>query len=443
MTETLTILPNQCFCFFVSSCSIFVEILSKKRAYAIIQILFFRKTSAGTQSRNGGMNMTKLLLRLFVKGYQNSEDLSVRAAVGKLAGATGIVCNGMLFLGKLLAGLLTGSVAIIADAVNNLSDASSSIVTLLGFRLAQRPADADHPYGHARYEYLSGLMVAVLILVIGIELVKSSVEKILHPEAIVLTSLSVCILIASILVKLWMARFFRTLGKQIHSLTLEATSLDSRNDVISTTAVLLGCLIGFLFQVNIDGYVGLAVAVFILYSGFNMVKETISPLLGQQADAELIQKINTLVLSHEEVLGIHDLLVHDYGPGRCFASLHLELNAAKDPLACHELIDHIENDLLRELNVDMVIHYDPVVIDDAETNQLRAIVEEILSEMDERLSLHDFRMIKGETSRKLCFDLEVPYDMGQHYEEMKKEIDAKLCEKAPNCTTEIRFDSVF
>lgn len=386
--------------------------------------------------------MTKLLLRLFVKGYENSENLSVRAAVGKLAGATGIVCNCLLFFGKLVAGLLTGSVAIIADAVNNLSDASSSIVTLLGFRLAQRPADADHPYGHARYEYLSGLMVAVLILVIGIELVKSSIGKILHPEAILMTSLSVCILIASILVKLWMAKFFRTLGKQIHSLTLEATSLDSRNDVISTTAVLLGCLVGYLFQVNIDGYVGLAVAVFILYSGFNMVKETISPLLGQQADAELIEKINTLVLSHEEVLGVHDLLVHDYGPGRCFASLHLELNAAEDPLVCHEIIDHIENDVLQELNVDMVIHYDPVVIDDAETNRMRRIVEEILGEMDDRLSLHDFRMIQGETEQKLCFDLEVPYDMGQQYDAMKKEIDARLCEKEKNCTTEIRFDGV-
>ncbi|MBR2852305.1 MAG: cation transporter, partial [Anaerotignum sp.] len=252
--------------------------------------------------------MTKLLLRLFVKNYENSEDMAVRSAVGRLAGATGIVCNMILFLGKLLAGILAGSVAIIADAVNNLSDASSSVVTLLGFRLAQQPADQDHPYGHARYEYLSGLMVAVLILVIGVELVKSSVGKIIHPEPIDFSVITVGILVASVLVKLWMSMFFGTLGKKINSLTLQATSVDSRNDVVSTVAVLAGCVVGYLLHVNIDGYVGLLVAVFILYSGVNIVKETISPLLGEQADAELIEKIKAMVLSGEEVLNVHDLL---------------------------------------------------------------------------------------------------------------------------------------
>ena len=384
--------------------------------------------------------MTKLLLRLFVKNYENSEDMAVRASVGKLAGGMGIVCNGILFLGKLIAGILSGSVAIIADAVNNLSDASSSVVTLVGFRLAQMPADQDHPYGHARYEYLSGLMVAVLIIVIGIELVKSSVGKIIHPEAIDFSAVTIGVLIASILIKLWMSKFFGKLGKQIRSLTLEATSVDSRNDVISTAAVLLGCLIGYFFDLKIDGYIGLAVAVFILYSGFNMVKETISPLLGQQADAELVEKINVLVLSHEGVLGVHDLLVHDYGPGKCFASLHLELSAEKDPLTCHEMIDHIENEVLQELNVDMVIHYDPVVIGDVEINRMRICVEEIIKSIDGRLSLHDFRMVKNEKEEKLCFDLAVPYDMGQCYEKLQKEIEAELLKRDICHHTEIRFD---
>lgn len=381
--------------------------------------------------------MTKLLLRLFVKNIDNTDDPAVRASVGKLAGATGIFCNSLLFLGKLIAGLLAGSVAIIADAVNNLSDASSSVVTLLGFRLAQQPADADHPYGHARYEYLSGLVVAVLILVIGVELVKSSVGKIIHPEPIAFSALTVMILIASIAVKLCMSLFFGTLGKKIKSTTLSATSVDSRNDVISTAAVLLGCLVGYFFHINIDGIVGLLVALFILYSGINIVKETISPLLGQQADAELVEKIHTLVLSHEKVLGVHDLLVHDYGPGQCFASLHAELSAEEDVLACHEIIDHIENEVRKELHVDLVIHYDPVVTDDAEGNAMRQMLEEIISQIDPRLSIHDFRMTDG---RKLVFDLAVPYDMGQQYEALQQKIDESLLEKGKDYTTEIRFD---
>lgn len=384
--------------------------------------------------------MTKLLLRLFVKNSDNTEEPTVRASVGRLAGATGIVCNSLLFLGKLIAGLLAGSVAIVADAVNNLSDASSSVVTLLGFRLAQRPADADHPYGHARYEYLSGLVVAVLILVIGVELVKSSVGKIIHPEPIDFSAPTVMILIASIAVKLWMAVFYGNLGKKIKSTTLSATSVDSRNDVISTAGVLLGCMAGYLFHINIDGIVGLLVALFILYSGVNIVKETISPLLGQQADGELVEKIHALVLSHEKVLGVHDLLVHDYGPGQCFASLHVELSAAEDVLACHEIIDHIENEVRKELHVDLVIHYDPVVVDDAEGNEMRAVLEEIIAQMDSRLSIHDFRMTRQGQEKKLVFDLAVPYDMGQSHEELKKKIDGSLTEKGKAYLTEIRFD---
>lgn len=384
--------------------------------------------------------MTRLLLRLFVKEYENGNDITVRASVGKLAGITGIVCNCILFLGKLMAGILAGSVAIIADAVNNLSDASSSVVTLLGFRLAQMPADQDHPYGHARYEYLSGLMVAVLILVIGVELVKSSVGKIIHPEAVDFSVITVVILVCSVLMKLWMSKFFGFLGKQIDSLTLQATSVDSRNDVISTIAVLLGCLVGYLLDVNIDGYVGLAVAVFILYSGFHMVKETISPLLGEQADPELVEKIKVLVYSHGEVLNVHDLLVHDYGPGRCFASIHAELSARLDPMEVHDIIDKIECETLDELNVHLVIHYDPVLPDDDEWAEMRTVMGEILTEIAPEVSMHCFRMVGGAKQKNLVFDLMVPYDSSKPNWVLKQEIDRALMIREKHYGTVIRFD---
>ena len=384
--------------------------------------------------------MTRLLLRLFVKEYENGNDITVRASVGKLAGITGIVCNCILFLGKLMAGILAGSVAIIADAVNNLSDASSSVVTLLGFRLAQMPADQDHPYGHARYEYLSGLMVAVLILVIGVELVKSSVGKIIHPEAVDFSVITVVILVCSVLMKLWMSKFFGFLGKQINSLTLQATSVDSRNDVISTIAVLLGCLVGYLLDVNIDGYVGLAVAVFILYSGFHMVKETISPLLGEQADPELVEKIKVLGYSHGEVLNVHDLLVHDYGPGRCFASIHAELSARLDPMEVHDIIDKIECETLDELNVHLVIHYDPVLPDDDEWAEMRTVMGEILTEIAPEVSMHCFRMVGGAKQKNLVFDLMVPYDSSKPNWVLKQEIDRALMIREKHYGTVIRFD---
>lgn len=384
--------------------------------------------------------MTGLLLRLFVKNYTDTESTEVRTAVGKLAGVVGIVCNGILFFGKLAAGLLAGSVAIVADAVNNLSDASSSVVTLLGFRLAQQPADADHPYGHARYEYLSGLMVAVLILVIGVELVKSSVGKIIHPEAVDFSVLTIAILVGSILVKLWMSFFFGSLGNRIHSLTLEATALDSRNDVITTAAVLLGCLVGFFFHIKIDGYVGLLVAVFILYSGVNIVKETISPLLGERAQPDLVEKIKALVTAPDEILGVHDLLIHDYGPGRCFASIHAEVNADLYSMEGHDIIDELESKALQELNVHLVIHYDPVLVNDAEWNEMQQVMQEIIHEIDPAVTMHCFRMVGGKEKKNLVFDLMVPYETKRPNEELKQEIDRKLSERKKEYGTVIRFD---
>ena len=386
--------------------------------------------------------MTNILLRLFIKNCEDTQNPAVRSSIGKLAGLTGIVCNCLLTVLKLVIGLLVGSMAIIADGVNNLSDAASSLTTLLGFRMAQRPADKQHPYGHARYEYLSGLAVAALILLIGAELVKSSIAKIINPEPIDISAATIALLAASVAVKLWMSGFYKTLGKKINSTALYATSVDSRNDVISTCAVLLGCLVNYLFGLNIDGCVGLAVAIFILYSSVGIAKDTISPLLGQQADDELVDKITELVLSHEKVLGVHDLLVHDYGPGRCYASAHVELSADEDPMACHDIIDDIECDVLEKMNVHFVIHYDPVVQNDAEQNEMRRTVGEIVSELNPAFSIHDFRIVRGSAQSKLVFDLGVPYSMIEKKKEIKERIDAALNERGKKYITIIRFDGI-
>lgn len=384
--------------------------------------------------------MTKILLRLFVKNYENTKDPAVHSAIGKLAGIVGIICNCLLTLGKLVTGIIVGSVSIVADAVNNISDAASSVVTLLGFRLAQRPADKDHPYGHARYEYLSGLIVSAMILIIGFELAKSSFDKIINPAPLEISFITILILIISILVKIWMSIFFKTLGKKIDSTTLIATSADSKNDVIATSAVLLGCLVNYIFNLNIDGYIGLIVAVFIIYSGIGIAKDTISPLLGKQADKEFIEKIEKLILSHDKILGIHDLLIHDYGPGQCYASVHVEMNAEEDPLVCHDIIDNIEWDLLEKMNVHLVIHYDPVIIDDEEQNEMYKMIEKIVSNINPQISVHDLRILKGAKQSKLAFDLSVPYSMLNECNDIKQKINDEILKKGKKYITVIRFD---
>lgn len=386
--------------------------------------------------------MTDILLRLFIKNYEDTHDPAVRSAIGKLAGATGIACNCLLTAVKLIIGLLVGSTAIIADGVNNLSDAASSLTTLLGFRMAQRPADKRHPYGHARYEYLSGLAVAALIMLIGAELVKSSIAQIMTPQPIDISAATLAMLAASVAVKFWMSGFYKKLGTAIDSPTLYAASVDSRNDVVSTCAVLLGCMVDYLFNLNIDGYIGFAVAIFILYSSIGIAKDTISPLLGQQADEETVDKITELVLSHKKVLGIHDLLVHDYGSGRRYASAHVELSADEAPLACHDIIDDIECDVLEKLNVHFVIHYDPVVANDAEQNEMRRTVGDIVHALDPAFSIHDFRIVRGSSQSKLVFDLAVPYSMIEKKKEIKERIDAALNQKGEKYITIIRFDGI-
>ena len=361
----------------------------------------------------------------------------MRAAVGTLSGVVGIACNLLLFGFKLLVGTLTGSVSITADAMNNLSDASGSIVTFIGFRVADKPADAGHPYGHARAEYLSGLGVAVLILVIGVELVKTSAEKILHPTAVEFSAIAAVVLLASIGVKLWMNLFNRALAKKIDSKALLATAEDSRNDCITTSAVLLAALFERQFHIPVDGWVGLAVAAFILHSGWGLAKDTISPLLGENADPELRGKLVDYIVSQPKVLGYHDLMVHDYGPGQRFASIHVEMDYREDPLECHEIIDDMERECLRSHNVHLVIHYDPVVVDDPELNRLRKRVLCLLQSRDPRLTLHDFRMIQGKRHINLVFDVVIPLSL-----EPKEEEICRFLEDTLNAEGEVTYHVV-
>ena len=370
--------------------------------------------------------MTKLLLRLFVPNYQDPDLPAVRSAIGKLSGALGIACNLLLFAGKLAIGILAGSVSITADALNNLSDATSSIVTLLGFKLAEKPADEDHPYGHARFEYLSGLAVAGLIIVIGFELAKSSVEKIISPTPLAVSLPMVIVLSLSILVKLWMSVCNRFLGNHIQSGTLLATAADSRNDVIATAAVLLSALLEALTHWQLDGWVGLAVALFILYSGIDTAKTTISPLLGEAASPELRRLIVKTVTADKRVLGYHDLMVHDYGPGQRFASIHVEMDQREDPILCHEIIDDLERACLEQHNVHLVIHYDPIVTDDPEQNELRALMQSALTAFDDRLSLHDFRMVRGKGHTNLIFDVSLPNDLKKQENHLRAAVKKAL-----------------
>ena len=355
--------------------------------------------------------MTNWLLRTFIKNSDHPEDPKVRAAVGILSGIVGIFCNILLFGGKLAVGLLTRSVSITADAMNNLSDATSSVVTMLGFRLAERPADNDHPYGHARYEYLSGLAVSALILIIGVELAKSSLDKVLHPADVIINWVTAAVLIGSILVKLWMSLFNTKLGKTIHSATLAATAADSRNDVITTSAVLLAALIEHFTAFRADGWMGLAVSCFILYSGVGLAKDTISPLLGENADPELREKIVDNIRACPKVLGFHDLMVHDYGPGQRLASIHVEMDRREEPMECHEIIDDLERECLKSHGVHLVIHYDPIVTDDPELDRMHVRVEQLLHTYDIRLGVHDFRMVPGKGHVNLIFDVVLPTDL--------------------------------
>ena len=373
--------------------------------------------------------MTELLTAIFIRDKDNIKDAKVRQAYGTLGGAVGICCNVLLFLIKMLAGLLTGAISIMADAFNNLSDAGSSIVTLIGFRMAGRPADPDHPFGHGRIEYLSGLFVAVAIILMGAELLQSAVEKILHPQMPSYTMTALVILVISILLKFWMSRFNRILGDRIDSEAMRATAADSLSDCISTGTVLLVAVFTYFTEKNIDGFVGLFVAAFVLWAGIHAVKETIQPLLGAAPDPELVEAVSSEVLKEDLVLGIHDMVVHDYGPGRRMISLHAEVPYNEDLLTIHDVIDNIEMRICREFQCEITIHMDPVVTDDREVNEAKEMVKEIVSSLDASWSIHDFRMVRGQTHTNLIFDVVVPVTALKEKGEIASKIREKISQK--------------
>lgn len=347
---------------------------------------------------------------MFIKNKEDIANPQVRASYGSLSGIVGIICNIILFAIKFLAGYITSSISITADALNNLSDAGSSIMTLVGFKMAGKPADPDHPYGHGRIEYIAGLLISVVILLMGFELFKSSLKKIISPEEIEFSIISVVILIFSIALKLWMALFNNKLGKKLESSAMLATSTDSRNDSIATTAVLIGVLIFRFCNVNVDGYIGLLVALFVLWSGFTTANDTIRPLLGEAPDPAFVKALEQEIMSHEGIIGIHDLIVHNYGPGRVIVSTHAEIPYDMNVMMAHDIIDTAEQDIKAKFNCNISIHMDPIMTDDAQTNDLKEKTTNIILKIDDALSLHDFRITTGPLRTNLIFDVVVPFN---------------------------------
>lgn len=370
--------------------------------------------------------MLHFLSKIFIKNYEDTKNPLVRHQYGMLCGIVGMALNFLLFLGKFIAGFLSNSIAITADAFNNLSDAGSSFITLAGFKLASEKPDKNHPYGHGRIEYLAGLMVSFLILMMSLELFKSSIKKIITPEETFIQPLIIAILVVSILAKLYMAFYNKQIGIKIDSAALIATAIDSRNDCISTLLILVGSVISFYTDLYLDGYIGLLVAILIFISGIQAAKDTINPLLGQAPDPEYVQRIEELVTSHDLILGIHDMMIHDYGPGRIMVSLHAEVPANGDILEMHDLIDYIEQELCDQCNCEAIIHMDPISIDDPETNALKEQVSRIIITIDESLMFHDFRIVKGPTHTNILFDVLVPYRFKLEDDELIHKLDTEI-----------------
>lgn len=387
--------------------------------------------------------MNDFLFKKFIKDYENVKDSDVRDSYGKLAGTVGIVSNSLLCIMKILIGWISGSIAIIADGINNLADASSSIITLVGFKLAALPEDEEHPYGHARIEYLAGMAVSVMIILVGVELGKSSIDKILEPSPLEFSWVLVAVLILAIVIKVWQARFNISTGKKINSLALMATGADSRNDVISTCVVLLGVLIGHFAEIQIDGYLGLLVAVFIIWSGICLVKETVSPLLGEAPDHELVEQIAQIAKSHEGILDIHDLAVHNYGPGKIFASIHLEVDASVDVMESHDLVDNIEHEIANKLNINITAHMDPVDLSTPYRAEIMEIIKNAIKPIDGVVSMHDLRLVTGPTHTNVIFDIVIAPGCKSSEDEIKKVIDDAIHKKYPNFFTAIDFDKSY
>lgn len=384
--------------------------------------------------------MTDLILRIFVRDHKNTEDPAVRDKCGRVAGAVGIVTNFLLFLMKIIVGTVFHSVSVTADAVNNLTDSGSSVVTLIGFKMASKPADEKHPFGHARIEYLSGVIVSFIVIFLGLQLGMSSIEKILTPEENALTPVALIVLVISILAKLWQCLFYRKVGRMIKSESVEATSKDSCNDVIATSVVLLGAVITMLTGVNLDGYMGAAVALFIVFSGVQLTISTADPLLGQAPEGELVQTITEKMLSYPGIIGMHDLAVHNYGVGRCFASAHCEVDAKNDILVSHDLIDNIERDFSRDLGIHMVIHLDPVIVGDARTDALHCKVQSLVTALYPTVTIHDFRVIWGVTHSNIVFDAAVPFAVKDSDAVITQKLEAEIQKLDPDYRTVVTID---
>ncbi len=384
--------------------------------------------------------MNEFLFRKLIRNYEDVKNPDVRDQYGKVAGVVGILSNTLLCAMKIAVGLISGSIAIVADAINNLADASSSLITLIGFKLAAMPEDKEHPYGHARIEYLAGLLVSVIIIVVGIELGKSSVDKVLNPTPTEFSMTTVIVLLLAIGVKIWQASFNVSAGKRINSLTLMATGADSRNDVISTTAVLVSLLIGHFFDLQIDGFMGVAVALFIIWSGIGLVRETVSPLLGEAPDPELVKAIEEIALEHEGVLDVHDLAVHNYGPGKIFASLHAEVDAAVDIMVSHDMIDNIEHEVARKLHISCTVHMDPINVSDPNREPLKHTLQDAIATMDGVLNFHDLRLVPGPTHTNVIFDVAIAPGCKISGEEIRKTLADAVTAYNPDFQTVIEFD---
>lgn len=385
--------------------------------------------------------MITCLAKFWIRESDSEEKK--RRVYGTLGAVVGIFLNICLFVGKYLAGFLSGSIAIMADAFNNLSDAGSSFISLIGFVFSGKKPDLDHPFGHGRIEYLAGLGVSFLILLMGVELAKNSVQKILHPVSVQISTLSIAVLSASILVKLYMAYYNHAIGKKIRSATMAATATDSLSDAAATTVVLLAMLFLAVTGINIDGYCGILAAVFILAAGIGAAKETVSPLLGQAPDPEFVKEIKELVMQHEEVLGIHDMAVHDYGPGRVMVSLHAEVSGDGNIYELHDLIDQIERELKEKLHCETVIHMDPIDVGNEKTVEMKEEMVKLVKAIDERLTIHDFRMVTGTTHHNMIFDVVIPADFKLSQEELKDIIQKKVWEKWPDYYVVIDVDTAY
>ncbi len=387
--------------------------------------------------------MTEMLIKKFIKNPEDIDNPKVRRSYGTLSSFVGIICNIFLFCAKYLLGTFSNSISIVSDAFNNLTDSAGCIVTLLGYKMSSKPADKNHPFGHGRMEYLSTLTIAIIILMVGFELLKNSFSKIIHPDELKFSIITIISLILSVCLKLWMSFFNNKLGKKINSGVLIATSKDSKTDAVATSATIIAIITSLFTKFPVDGVIGILVSIFIMKSGYDIIKDTIDDLLGKPADPELVKSIKEYIQQSDKIIGIHDLIIHNYGPGNMIASCHAEVRSDEDFIAVHDSIDIIEREIYSKLNILMTIHMDPVEVDNELVNKCKSRILEIVETIDDSLCIHDFRIVTGETHTNLVFDLVVPYGFKYKNEDIKKIIDDNLKDDEIKYFTVITFDSSY